>query len=100
MYKLEGSSKVSQVAVVSKAASHTARLWHQRLGHMREKGLKVLMDRKLLSSIKFMYSNFYKHCVFGKLDMMKFKAGMHVSKITLDYVHFDVWGPYPTISYG
>ena len=51
---------------------------------MSEKGLKVLMDRKLLSSIKFMYSNFYKHCVFGKWDRHNFKEGMHVSKGIVD----------------
>ena len=66
LYKLEGSSEVSQVAVVSKAASDPAHLWNQQLGHMSKEGLKVLMDRNLLPSIKFLNFNFYKHCVFGK----------------------------------
>ena len=29
-----------------------------------------------------------------------FKAGSHVSKGVLDYIHSDLWGPSPTISYG
>ena len=86
LYKLEGSSEVSQVAVVSEAASDPACLWHQRLGHMSEKGLKVLMDRKLLPSIKFLNFNFCKHCVFGKQARQKFKVGMDVRKGNLNYI--------------
>jgi hypothetical protein len=32
--------------------------------------------------------------------MQRFKTGRHTSKGILDYIHFDVWGPFPTISYG
>ena len=38
--------------------------------------------------------------MFGKQAGHKFKAGMHVSKGILDYIHSDVWGPSPTVSYG
>ena len=30
----------------------------------------------------------------------KFKVGSHVSKGVLDYIHSDLWGLFPTISYG
>ena len=43
---------------------------------------------------------FCKHCIYGKQCRQKFKAGSHVSKGVLDYVHSDVWGPSPTVSYG
>ena len=95
LYKLEESYEVSHVEVVSEAASDPSCLWHQCLGHMSEKGLKVLMDRKLLPSIKFQNFYFCKHCVFGKQDRHKFKARMHVSKGILDYIHSNVWGPSP-----
>jgi len=52
--------------VASENASDSVRLWHQHLGHMSEKGLKVLVDRKSLPSLKFMNLNFYKYRVFGK----------------------------------
>ena len=91
---------MSQVVVVSEAASDPTRLWHQFLGHMSEKELKLLMDHKLLPSMKFLNFNFCKHSMFGKHARMKFKARMHVSKGILDYIHSDVWGPSPTVSYG
>ena len=52
--------------VASEDASDYVRLWHQRLDHMSEKGLKVLVDRKSLPSLKFLNLNFCKYCVFGK----------------------------------
>ena len=75
-------------------------LWNQCLGHMSEKGLEVLVDRKSLPSLKFLNLNFYKYCVFGKQCRHKFKIGRHISKGILDYIHSNVWGPSPTISFG
>ena len=66
LYKLEGSYDVIQVVVVSEAASDPVFLWHQCLGHMSEKGLKLLMDHKLLPIMNFLTFDFFKHCVFGK----------------------------------
>ena len=43
---------------------------------------------------------FYKHCIFGKQCRQKFKAGKHVSKGVLDYIHSGLWGLSPTIFYG
>jgi transposase InsO family protein len=86
--------------VASEDASDSVRLWHQRLGHMSEKGLKVLVDRKSLPSLKFLNLNFCKYCVFGKQCRQKFKVGRHISKGILDYIHSDVWGPSPTVSFG
>ena len=42
---------------------------------------------------------FCKHCIYGKKCRKKFKAGSHVSKDVLEYVHSNVWGPSPTVSY-
>ena len=81
-------------------ASDFVCLWHQRLGHMSEKGLKVLVERKSLPSLKFLNLNFYKYCVFGKQCRQKFKTGRHITKGILDYIHLDVWGPSPIVSFG
>ena len=58
------------------------------------------MNRKLLPNLKTMNLMFCKHCIFGKQCRKKFKAGSHVSKGVLDYIHYDLWGSSPTISYG
>ena len=63
---LEGRTKRNGEVLESKGASDSVHLWHQHLGHMSEKGLKVLVDRKSLPSLKFLNLNFCKYCVFGK----------------------------------
>ena len=67
---------------------------------MSEKGLKVLIDRKSLPSLKFLNLNFCKYCVFGKKCRQKFKGGRHIRKGIIDYIHSNVWGPSPTVSLG
>jgi hypothetical protein len=52
--------------VASKDENDYVCLWHHNLDHMSEKGLKVLVDRKSLPSLKFLNLNFCKYCVFGK----------------------------------
>ena len=58
------------------------------------------MNRKLLPNMKTLNFMFCKHCIYGKQCRQKFKASNHVSKGGLDYVHSDLWGPSPPISYG
>ena len=58
------------------------------------------MNHKLLPNLKTMNLMFSKHCIYGKQCRQKLKTGSHVSKGVLDYIHFDLWGPSPTISYG
>ena len=61
LYRLKGSTQVSEAAIVSDKAEEGSRLWHQRLGHMSEKGLQVLMNRKLLPDLKSLKLDFCKH---------------------------------------
>ena len=80
--------------------SDPACLWHQRLVHLSERGLKVLVDHNLLPSLKTLHFNFCKYCMFGKQTRPKFKTWKHISKGILDYIHSNVWGPSPTVSFG
>ena len=43
-----------------------ARLWHYRLGHMSEKGMKILHSRNFLSGLKNVDLDFYENCIYGK----------------------------------
>jgi hypothetical protein len=75
LYHLEGRTESDQATTtISENASDSTHLWHQRLGHMSEKGLKVLVDRKLLPSLKSLNLNFCKHCIYGKHSRQKFKT--------------------------
>jgi hypothetical protein len=84
LYHLEGRTKVNQEMVAFEDESDYVHLWHLHLGHMREKGLKVLVDHKSLPSLKFLNLNFCKYCVFGKQCRQKFKTRRHISKGILD----------------
>jgi hypothetical protein len=100
LFILEGRINSNHVKTISKNDSDFVRIWHQWLGHMSERGLKVLSDRKLLPSLKSMKVYFRKHCIYGKQNRQKFKTKRHTSEGILDYIHFGVWGTSPTISYG
>ena len=41
-------------------------LWHNRLGHMSEKGMKVLHSKKILLGLKCVNMDFCEICVYGK----------------------------------
>jgi transposase InsO family protein len=67
---------------------------------MSEKGLKVLVDHKLLLCLKSMNLNFCKHSVYRKQCRHKFKIIRRISKCILDYIPLDVWGPSLKVSFG
>ena len=92
--------EVNSTALVSEEESGPTQLWNQCLGHMNGKGLQVSMNCKLLPNLKSLNFMFCKHCIYGKQCRQKFKVGSHVSKGVLDYVHSDLWGTSPTISWG
>jgi transposase InsO family protein len=99
LFLLEGRTESNHATIVSKNDNDFVRMWHQRLGHMSEQGLKVLTD-KLLPSLKSLKLDLCKHCIYGKQNRQRFKTERHTSEGILDYIHSDVWGPSPTISYG
>jgi hypothetical protein len=66
MFLLEGRTESYHAIVVSENDSDFVRLWHHRLGHMSERGLKVLSDCKLLPSLKSLKLDFCKHYIYGK----------------------------------
>ena len=91
LYTLQGSTIIGAIVVsTSESIIETTRLWHMRLGHMSEKGLTILSKRGLLDGQKTGELNFCEHCVFGKQCRVKFSAGVHRTKGTLDYIHLDL----------
>jgi hypothetical protein len=52
-------------------------LWHQRLGHIREKGLQLLHGKGKVEGM-FNFSldfDFCEHCVYGKKNRVRFPSG-------------------------
>jgi transposase InsO family protein len=66
-------------------------MWHQKLGHMSEKGLKILSDQKLLPGLTKATLPFCEHCVTSKQHRLKFGISTTKSKCILDLIHSDVW---------
>ncbi|KAI4297117.1 hypothetical protein L6164_037021 [Bauhinia variegata] len=74
---------------VNAAEDYSTELWHMRLGHMSEKGLKTLARQKLLP----IGGNPLKpctHCLIGKQHRVSFISSPHRRSHALDLVHTDV----------
>ncbi|KAL2231966.1 UNVERIFIED_CONTAM: Retrovirus-related Pol polyprotein from transposon TNT 1-94 [Sesamum indicum] len=78
-----------------------ANLWHNRLGHMSEKGMNVLKSKGRLPELKSVEVSHCEHCVFGKQKRVSFlTTGRTPRKEKLELVHTDLWGPAPVSSLG
>ena len=76
-------------------------VWHHRLGHMSEKGMKILHSKKLLPGLKNIDLEFCENCVYGKQRRVKFiKVGKEKKSEKLELVHSDGWGPAQVSSLG
>lgn len=93
IYILQGYTVISSTSATVTPTSDRTKLWHQRLGHMSEKGLNILSKRGLLGDQPIRSLEFCEHCVLGKQTRQSFGTGEHRTKGTLDYVHSDLWGP-------
>ena len=76
-------------------------LWHHKLGHMSEKGMKLLHSKKVLPGPKYVNMDFYESCVYGKQKKVIFvKTGKENKRDKLELVHKDVWEPTQVSSLG
>nr|KYP45633.1 Retrovirus-related Pol polyprotein from transposon TNT 1-94 [Cajanus cajan] len=55
-----------EVNSFSDDVGHSSTLWHQRLGHMSEKGMKILVSKGKIPKLKEVEVGFCEPCVFGK----------------------------------
>lgn len=60
---------------------------------MSEKELKKLSKQGLFENDVISSQKFYEKCVLRKAIRHKFPTGKHETKQTVDYVHYDLWGP-------
>jgi hypothetical protein len=75
-------------------SSANSNLWHLRLCHMSEKGMKVLLSNGKLSELKSVESDLCEGCILGKQKKVSFvKIGKAPKPKKLELVHTDLWGP-------
>ena len=84
------TSSPRDTIAVAKASTNTS-LWHHKLGHMSEKGMKMLLSRGKLPELK---SNDFDMCESYILGKQK-KVSMIPKVEKLELVHTDLWGPSP-----
>jgi hypothetical protein len=51
-------------------------MWHQRLGHIGEKGLRVLHGKGMVEGMANFSLDFYfcEHCLYGKHNPVRFSS--------------------------
>ncbi|RVW41523.1 Retrovirus-related Pol polyprotein from transposon TNT 1-94 [Vitis vinifera] len=82
-------------------ASTDTSLWHRRLGHMSEKGMKMLLSKGKLPELKSIDFDMCESCILGKQKKVSFlKTGRTLKAEKLELVHTDLWGPSPVASLG
>jgi hypothetical protein len=69
-------------------------LWHHRLGHIGEKGLKTLKNKNLVEGREDCNFKFElcEHSIYGKQHRVSFYDSPHKSSGLLDYIHSNVFG--------
>ena len=69
-----------------------AGVWHQRLRHMSEKGMKIMLSKDKMSGLKCIDLNFCEECVYGKHKKVSFsKVRKTVKAKKMELVHIDIW---------
>lgn len=93
LYTLKTLIGKSDFVVITKEGN-SANLWHKHLGHMSKKGLKILVGKNLLPSLKSYNFDLCEHCIYGRQIRVSFLRGGHDrKKNVLELVHSDVFGP-------
>jgi len=69
--------------------------WHQRLGHIGEKGLRTLHGKGMVEGMSncTLYFDFCEHCIYGKHNRVRFPSGATREKGIVELIHSDVFGP-------
>jgi hypothetical protein len=77
-------------------------LWHQRLGHIGEKGLRLLHGKGMVEGMSncSLDFDFREHCLYGKQNRVRFPSGATRVEGILQLVHSDVFGPVSVPSLG
>ncbi|KAE8686785.1 cytochrome c bioproteinsis protein CCS1 [Hibiscus syriacus] len=91
LYMLKGETLLEAEASVASCSSDSAMLWHKKLGHMSEQGMKVLVEQKLLPSLTKVSLPLCEHCITSKQHRLKFNTSNSRGKSVLELVHSDVW---------
>lgn len=80
--------------------NNSPNLWHRRLGHMSDKGLKILAGKSFIPVNKSVSLDPCDHCLAGKQHRTFFARKSTRKQQKLELVHSDVCGPIEVESLG
>ncbi|KAH9725713.1 hypothetical protein KPL70_007982 [Citrus sinensis] len=63
LFMLKGETLQEADACVASNGEESTMMWHLKLGHMSEQGLKILSEKKLLPGLKSVSLPFCEHCI-------------------------------------
>ncbi|KOM47898.1 hypothetical protein LR48_Vigan07g160200 [Vigna angularis] len=87
--------------LIAVATNESPNLWHQRLGHMSEKGMKVMHSKGKLPGLQSVKIDMCEDCILGKKKRVSFQTSRRTpKKERLELIHSDVWGPTTVPSVG
>ena len=93
------TSSLRDTIAIADASTDTS-LWHRRLGHVSEKGMKILLSVGKLLELKPIDFDMCENCILGKQKKVSFlKTGRTPKAEKLELVHTDLWGPSPVASF-
>ena len=73
LYLVKGETLVDREASVASSNNEkSSMIWHRKLGHMSEQGMKILMDRKLLPGLTKVSLPFCEQYVISNQHRIKF----------------------------
>ena len=94
------TSSPREIIIIIEVSTDTS-LWHRRLGHISEKGMKMLLSKGKLIEWKSIDFEMCESCILGKQKRVSFlKTGRTPKAEKLELVHTDLWGPSPVASLG
>ena len=84
------TSSPRDTIAVAEVSTNTS-LWHRKLGHMSEKGMKMLLSRGKLLELKSINFDMCKSCILGKQKNVSFlKTGRTPKAEKLELVYTDL----------
>ena len=84
----------ARCSITVAAGNETPNLWHQRLGHMSEKGMKIMHSKGKLPGLQSTEIDMCEDCILGKQKRVSFQTSCRIpKKERLELIHSDVWGP-------
>ena len=81
MFKEETHQEVIASIASTSSVEEMTTMWHQKLSHMLEKGLKVLSDQKLILGLTKVSLPFCEYCVTSKQHRLKFSSSTAKAKL-------------------